>query len=134
MKIVVVNFLNSFCIIDDEGTIYYFNERTGESRWDKPCSEGEEEEEEEGDYKRDESMETFIQGLQPEELKKLEFNQLKQDWIRQKGYIQMKMISEKEDGGKLSSWKVYYAVLSNGFLLLYKEAHVKNKVLVQYIL
>lgn len=41
----------------------------------------------------------------------------------------MKMISEKEEGGsKLSSWKVYYAVLSNGFLLLYKEAHVKNKV------
>lgn len=40
----------------------------------------------------------------------------------------MKMISEKEDGGKLSSWKVYYAVLSNGFLLLYKEGHVKSKV------
>ncbi|KAL7311970.1 hypothetical protein PS15m_009676 [Mucor circinelloides] len=39
----------------------------------------------------------------------------------------MKMISEKEDGGKLSSWKVYYAVLSNGFLLLYKEGHVKSK-------
>lgn len=72
-------------------------------------------------------METFIQGLQPEELKKLEFDQLKPDWIRHKGYIQMKMISEKEDGGgKLSSWKVYYAVLSNGFLLLYKEGHVKS--------
>jgi hypothetical protein len=40
----------------------------------------------------------------------------------------MKMISEKEDGGKLSSWKVYYAVLSNGFLLLYKEGHAKSKV------
>jgi hypothetical protein len=41
----------------------------------------------------------------------------------------MKMISEKEEGGKLSSWKVYYAVLSNGFLLLYnKESHGKSKV------
>lgn len=45
----------------------------------------------------------------------------------------MKMISEKEDGGKLSSWKVYYAVLSNGFLLLYKEAHAKSKVVVSSI-
>lgn len=41
----------------------------------------------------------------------------------------MKMISEKEEGGKLSSWKVYYAILSNGFLLLYnKETHTKSKV------
>lgn len=85
------------------------------------------EEEYPGEPQRDESMESFIQGLQPEELKKLEFDQLKPDWIRHKGYIQMKMISEKEDGGgKLSSWKVYYAVLSNGFLLLYKEGHVKS--------
>ena len=39
----------------------------------------------------------------------------------------MKMVSEKkEEGGKLSSWKVYYSVLSNGFLLLYKDT--KNKV------
>lgn len=58
-----------------------------------------------------------------------EFEKLQSDWIRHKGYIQMKMISEKEDGGKLSSWKVYYAVLSNGFLLLYKEGHVKSKVM-----
>lgn len=107
-------------LLDDEGTIYYFNESTGESRWDMPGDPVESE------AQRDESMETFIQGLQPEELKKLEFDQLKPDWIRHKGYIQMKMISEKEDGGKLSSWKVYYAVLSNGFLLLYKEGHVKS--------
>lgn len=40
----------------------------------------------------------------------------------------MKMLSDKEEerGGKLSSWKVYYAVLSKGFLLLYKEGHTKS--------
>ncbi|KAI7888660.1 Rho GTPase activation protein [Mucor mucedo] len=124
---------------DEEGTIYYFNEFTGESRWERPADELEEEKEEEGEedeeeeeerrgeIKRDESLESYAQSLQPDELKKLEFHQLKPDWIRHKGYVQMKMISEKEDGGKLSSWKVYYAVLSNGFLLLYKEAHAKSK-------
>lgn len=56
-------------------------------------------------------------------------DKLQPEWIRHKGNIQMKMISEKEEGGKLSSWKVYYAVLSNGFLLLYnKESHGKSKV------
>lgn len=41
------------------------------------------------------------------------------------------MISEKKQdaGSKLSSWKVYYAVLSAGFLLLYKEGHVRSKVM-----
>ncbi|KAI8875079.1 RhoGAP-domain-containing protein, partial [Backusella circina FSU 941] len=58
-----------------------------------------------------------------------EFDQLQPEWIRHKGYVQMKMISEKEQdaGSKLSSWKVYYAVLSAGFLLLYKEGHVRSK-------
>ncbi|CAO3651376.1 unnamed protein product [Mucor fragilis] len=111
---------------DQEGTIYYFNESTGESRWEKPG-------ESQGGQappplpQRDDSVDTLIQGLNSNELQKLEFDKLKTDWIRHKGYIQMKMISEKEDGGKLSSWKVYYAVLSNGFLLLYKEGHVKSK-------
>jgi hypothetical protein len=36
----------------------------------------------------------------------------------------MKMVS---GGGKLSSWKMYYAVLLEGFLLLYKETHVKYR-------
>ncbi|KAI9272086.1 Rho GTPase activation protein [Helicostylum pulchrum] len=114
---------------DEAGTIYYFNETTGESRWDKPNEEKDNEEEgnEEEEEEETQAEDTYIQGLNPNELKKLEFDQLKPDWIRHKGYVQMKMISEKEDGGKLSSWKVYYAVLSNGFLLLYKEGHVKSK-------
>ncbi|KAL9537527.1 hypothetical protein MBANPS3_011698 [Mucor bainieri] len=111
---------------DQDGTIYYFNESTGESRWEKP---GESERDQLAPPlpQRDDSADTLIQGLNPNELQKLEFDKLQTDWIRHKGYIQMKMISEKEDGGKLSSWKVYYAVLSNGFLLLYKEGHVKSK-------
>lgn len=40
----------------------------------------------------------------------------------------MKMKAEKDDGGKLSSWKLYYAVLSKGFLLLYKDSYSKTKV------
>ncbi|CEP12575.1 hypothetical protein [Parasitella parasitica] len=107
---------------DSEGTIYYFNETTGESRWDKPGQEAPP-----PLPLRDDNTETFLQGLKPNDLQKLEFDRLQTDWIRHKGYIQMKMISDKEDGGKLSSWKVYYAVLSNGFLLLYKEGHVKSK-------
>lgn len=88
--------------------------------------------------RRDESNSTsdyFIpSSLSPDQLAKLEFDQLQPDWIRHKGLVQMKMIStaateesnnKKQD--KLSSWKVYYAVLSNGFLLLYKEGHVKSK-------
>jgi hypothetical protein len=59
----------SFYYLDQEGTIYYFNESTGESRWDKP-------EEEENDNfsplpQRDDSTDTFIQGLNSNELQKL---------------------------------------------------------------
>lgn len=40
----------------------------------------------------------------------------------------MKMIAQKEDGGKLSSWKSYQCVLSCGYLLFYKDNHGKAKV------
>ncbi|KAI8065351.1 Rho GTPase activation protein [Gilbertella persicaria] len=115
---------------DEDGTIYYFNEMTGESRWDRPI---EEEEQNQPpplpprNNAADDNLDTLIEGIKPEELQKLEFDKLQKEWIRHKGYIQMKMISDNEAGNKLSSWKVYYAVLSNGFLLLYKEAHAKNK-------
>ncbi|RCH86869.1 hypothetical protein CU097_009818, partial [Rhizopus azygosporus] len=86
-----------------------------ESRWDKPDDTAD-------------LVTTVTARLEPGELKKLELDKLQPEWIRHKGNIQMKMISEKEEGGKLSSWKVYYAVLSNGFLLLYnKESHGKSK-------
>ncbi|KAI8979856.1 hypothetical protein BDF20DRAFT_536423 [Mycotypha africana] len=147
---------------DQNGTIYYFNETTGESRWDKPQHTTAEEQDISTDLaatpaaslQREETA--FTQGLHPEELRKLELDKFQKEWIRHKGFIQMKMILDKEDYtntsnnnnnnsnpssfsnattthnnnasvNKLSSWKVYYAVLSNGFLLLYKEAHAKSK-------
>ncbi|KAI7863018.1 hypothetical protein BDF14DRAFT_1847861 [Spinellus fusiger] len=142
---------------DEQGTIYYFNEATGESSWERPVlstvSGQKEEEKEESISARLESvilspnhvtatttttttttaivdelnLSQQLHTLKPSELKQLELNQLHPEWIRYKGYVQMKMRAEKEDGGKLSSWKMYYAVLSNGFLLLYKEAYSKNK-------
>jgi hypothetical protein len=59
------------CLLDEDGTIYYFNESTGESRWDKPTTEILD------DVQRDESFETFIQGLKPEELTKLVMDTIK---------------------------------------------------------
>ncbi|KAI9486486.1 MAG: hypothetical protein EXX96DRAFT_44094 [Benjaminiella poitrasii] len=116
---------------DQDGTIYYFNESTGESRWDRPSLSATASQNETipiiPQREESNSVDTLLQVLRPEELQKLEFDKLQPEWIRHKGYIQMKMISGKEDGGKLSSWKVYYAVLSNGFLLLYKEGHAKSK-------
>ncbi|KAL7311971.1 hypothetical protein PS15m_009677 [Mucor circinelloides] len=54
---------------DQDGTIYYFNESTGESRWDKP--EEPEKDEPPPLPQRDDSADTFIQGLNPNELQKL---------------------------------------------------------------
>ncbi|KAI9484648.1 Rho GTPase activation protein [Zychaea mexicana] len=141
---------------DDQGAIYYFNERTGESRWDRP----------DGDNvmttqlhtmslspplsattptttaavttstrsvpppRHDEEVElqSGLEKLNPFELKQLQLDQLQPEWIRQQGFIQMKMTAEKEDGGgKLSSWKIYHAVLSKGFLILYKDSLSKAK-------
>ncbi|ORX46776.1 RhoGAP-domain-containing protein [Hesseltinella vesiculosa] len=121
---------------DNEGTIYYFNEQTGESSWDPPVS------------KRSTSLPSeptdsiisppaapfrpsgsddldfgFMQ-LDPQAMKKLSLDQLDRE-ARHQGFVQMKMVSE--DNGKLSSWKMYYGVLVHGYLLLYKEAHVKNR-------
>lgn len=59
----------SFHYLDQEGTIYYFNDSTGESRWDKP---GEEERDDPPPLpQRDDSADTFIQGLNSNELQKL---------------------------------------------------------------
>ncbi|CDH48410.1 rho gtpase-activating protein 32-like [Lichtheimia corymbifera JMRC:FSU:9682] len=126
---------------DDNGTIYYFNDRTGESRWDKPSHvEGAANQlasmalspppPSSSSVVPNEDIELEQEGLRklnPAEKSQLELNHLQPEWIRQQGFIQMKMTAEKEEGGKLSSWKFYYAVLSRGFLLLYKDNYSKAK-------
>ncbi|KAI9264063.1 hypothetical protein BDA99DRAFT_571571 [Phascolomyces articulosus] len=144
---------------DDQGAIYYFNEHTGESRWDKPLLEEnsltsqlhsmslssspsmatqqsdslatnaivpppQQQQQQEDDV---EPLESGLQRLNPFELKQLQLDQLHPEWIRQQDFIQMKMTAEKDHGGKLSSWKIYYGVLSNGFLILYKDSYSKVK-------
>ncbi|KAI8381044.1 uncharacterized protein BYT42DRAFT_565055 [Radiomyces spectabilis] len=136
---------------DNDGTIYYFNEQTGESRWDRPHALeavrspmsdksplGDDlltnfgnlmmsppEMQEDADQTTD--LANSLQKLNAAELKQLELDHLHSEWIRQQGFVQMKMIAEKGDGEKLSSWKMYYAVLSSGFLIFYKEGPSKNR-------
>ncbi|KAI7851855.1 hypothetical protein BDC45DRAFT_571731 [Circinella umbellata] len=150
---------------DDQGVIYYFNEHTGESRWDKPTIYEENDNlatqlhntmtlssqppsssvnvpqhhqqqqqhpvlpppQHNDNNEEVESLETGLQRLNPFELKQLQLDQLQPDWIRQQSFIQMKMTAEKDNGGKLSSWKIYFGVLSNGFLILYKDNYSKTK-------
>lgn len=71
------------CIKDEAGTIYYFNETTGESRWDKPKEEEKDNEEKDNEEKDNgeedneeeeeeiQAEDTYIRGLNPNELKKL---------------------------------------------------------------
>ncbi|KAI9323396.1 hypothetical protein BX666DRAFT_54806 [Dichotomocladium elegans] len=120
---------------DDDGTIYFFNEHTGESRWEKPehtpittMLENMALTPPEPTEEISVELEQGLHKLRPSELAQLELNNLQPDWIRHMGYIQMKMAAEKEEGGKLSSWKMYYGVLSKGFLLLYKDSYSKLKV------
>ncbi|KAI8085164.1 Rho GTPase activation protein [Halteromyces radiatus] len=131
---------------DDEGTIYYFNERTGESRWEPPTKglEQKDQYQEESSQQHlsappppprtssrkdlttqeDLELENAFYQLDPEAMKKLALERLDQNNIRYQGYVQMKMVAI---GGKLSSWKMYYAILLQGYLLLYKETHVKYR-------
>lgn len=56
-----------YCIytLDDDGIIYYFNESTGESRWDPPTNQ------QAISPLREDSVEPFLKGLKPDELQKL---------------------------------------------------------------
>ena len=119
-----------------DGSIYYFNENTRQTTWDRPTEDETAEDQLSPSPssppplppRNNVDLDEMIEGLTAEDLSKLEVDRLQKEWIRHQGYVEMKMISEKDAGSKLSSWKAYYAVLSNGFLLLYKESHAKNKV------
>ncbi|KAI8365628.1 Rho GTPase activation protein [Choanephora cucurbitarum] len=118
-----------------DGSIYYFNENTRQTTWDRPTEDETAEDQLSPSPssppplppRNNVDLDEMIEGLSAEDLSKLEVDRLQKEWIRHQGYVEMKMISEKDAGSKLSSWKAYYAVLSNGFLLLYKESHAKNK-------
>ncbi|KAI8374885.1 Rho GTPase activation protein [Blakeslea trispora] len=120
-----------------DGSLYYFNEATRQTTWDRPVAD-----EAVTDQplpsppppsppplppRNNTDLDDMASGLTDEDLSKLKFDRLQQEWVRHQGYVEMKMVSEKDAGSKLSSWKVYFAVLSNGFLLLYKESHAKYK-------
>ncbi|CAO3592392.1 unnamed protein product [Absidia cylindrospora] len=138
---------------NDDGTIYYFHEDTGETRWDPPSSLLQQKQQQQLSQQKyqhsaprppprtlstqpssliapttvqndDTELEHTFHHLDREAMKKLALERLDVDGIRYQGYVQMKMVAS---GGKLSSWKMYYALLLEGFLLLYKETHVKNR-------
>ncbi|CAO3637618.1 unnamed protein product [Cunninghamella echinulata] len=139
---------------DQEGTIYYFNEDTGESRWEVPTTNNKQLSQQQQDHPvplpprtssnqtalssqhtttttpstifplEDTDLDATFNQFDPEVMKKLSLDHLESESIRYQGYIQMKMVS---DNVKLSSWKMYYAVLLRGYLLFYKEAHVKHR-------
>ncbi|GAB5586726.1 hypothetical protein Unana1_01626 [Umbelopsis nana] len=129
---------------DESGMIYYFNEETNESRWERPSFD---------DYDQQvdtevveelsqlritnvqspqelDNQEVLVQtlvDLDANELKKLELENIPEDRVKRKSIVQMKMIAQKEDGGKLSSWKSYQCVLCCGYLLFYKDFHGKAR-------
>ncbi|KAI8064244.1 hypothetical protein BC940DRAFT_306513 [Gongronella butleri] len=128
---------------DDQGTIYYFNEQSGESSWEAPTQPEKDKETTAASQSHPSLTPKAIStanathtpvtpaddldfdfALDPQAMKKLSLDRLEKD-ARQQGFVQMKMVSH--DSGKLSSWKVYYGVLVHGYFLLYKEAHVKNR-------
>ncbi|KAH8547625.1 hypothetical protein BGW37DRAFT_510228 [Umbelopsis sp. PMI_123] len=130
---------------DESGMIYYFNEITNESCWERPIFDdvsGEQGDDEAVDELADlriaevrspqeldnqEVLDQTLGSLDENELKKLILENISEERIKRKSIVQMKMIAQKEDGGKLSSWKSYQCVLSCGYLLFYKDIHGKSK-------
>ncbi|KAG2187061.1 hypothetical protein INT44_003289 [Umbelopsis vinacea] len=131
--------------IDESGMIYYFNENTNESCWERPSFDeaSEDQVDEEAveelaklriahvqspqELDNQEVLDQTLGSLDESELKKLELENIPEDRLKRKSMVQMKMIAQKEDGGKLSSWKSYMCVLSCGYLLFYKDNHGKAK-------
>ncbi|KAI8577242.1 hypothetical protein K450DRAFT_252900 [Umbelopsis ramanniana AG] len=130
---------------DESGMIYYFNEITNESCWERPSFDEASEEQVDGEAVEElaklriahvqspqeldnqEVLDQTLGSLDESELKKLELENIPEDRLKRKSMVQMKMIAQKEDGGKLSSWKSYMCVLSCGYLLFYKDNHGKAK-------
>ncbi|KAM3583946.1 hypothetical protein VKS41_003910 [Umbelopsis sp. WA50703] len=127
---------------DETGSVYYFNEITNESRWERPSFDDSANTQAAADelaklriarvqspqeLDNQEMLDQTLKGLDGSELKKLELDNIPDDKVKRKTIVQMKMIAQKEDGGKLSSWKTYVCVLCCGYLLFYKDTHGKSK-------
>jgi hypothetical protein len=134
---------NVNCCLDETGSVYYFNEITNESRWERPSFDDSANTQAAADelaklriarvqspqeLDNQEMLDQTLKGLDGSELKKLELDNIPDDKVKRKTIVQMKMIAQKEDGGKLSSWKTYVCVLCCGYLLFYKDTHGKSKV------
>ncbi|KAJ2960317.1 hypothetical protein NQZ79_g4269 [Umbelopsis isabellina] len=127
---------------DETGSVYYFNEITNESRWDRPSFDDPANTQAAADelaqlriaqvqspqeLDNQEVLDQTLKGLDESEMKKLELDNISEENAKRRTVVQMKMIAQKEDGGKLSSWKTYVCVLCCGYLLFYKDTHGKSK-------
>ncbi|GAA5804433.1 hypothetical protein HPULCUR_009926 [Helicostylum pulchrum] len=78
---------------DQTGTIYFFNQSTGESQWERPIDD-------------DTKVNDLVYDIQ-----KLNLDALHPNWIRIQSNVQIKMVADEE-----IPWRDYYAVLSVGYL------------------
>ncbi|KAI9363604.1 Rho GTPase activation protein [Pilaira anomala] len=99
-------FTDSFTT-DQTGTIYFFNQSTGESQWEKPVIIEE---------PKDITTTELVYDIQ-----KLNLDALHPNWIRIQSSVQMKIVTEEE-----IPWREYYVVLAVGYLLIYKEGLSKS--------
>ncbi|KAI9252056.1 RhoGAP domain-containing protein [Helicostylum pulchrum] len=88
---------------DQTGTIYFFNQSTGESQWERPIDD-------------DTKVNDLVYDIQ-----KLNLDALHPNWIRIQSNVQIKMVTDEE-----IPWRDYYAVLSVGYLVIYKEGLTKT--------
>ncbi|KAG2234006.1 hypothetical protein INT48_007096 [Thamnidium elegans] len=88
---------------DQTGTIYFFNQSTGESQWERPIDD-------------DTEVTDLVYDIQ-----KLNLDALHPNWIRTQSSVQIKMVTDEE-----IPWRDYYAVLSVGYLIIYKEGLTKT--------
>ncbi|CAG8516487.1 4153_t:CDS:10 [Paraglomus brasilianum] len=59
------------------------------------------------------------------ELSILQLDRIPAEWIHKQGFLSMK--AESPEGDKLSSWKLYWVVLCDVYILFYKSSPERNK-------
>ncbi|OZJ04939.1 hypothetical protein BZG36_02644 [Bifiguratus adelaidae] len=112
---------------DDDGTVYYFNETTGESTWEHPTSRSGsgEQEDLQSIILNEDNHETTVSsgstvGLTEQEAAQLEYKNLPASWIREQSAAQVKYKVVGSTSAKtMDNWKVYWIVLASGFIVIY---------------